>query len=60
VPFEDFGSFSKPLVEQGHQLQYVDAGMDELADLDASQPALVVVLGRSIGGGCRLPLLAAP
>ncbi len=49
VPFEDLGSFSEPLVEQGYQLQYVEAGRDELADLDALQPALVVVLGGPIG-----------
>ncbi len=48
VPFEDLGSFSETLVKQGYQIHYVEAGMDDVAALDACQPDLVVILGGPI------------
>lgn len=48
VPFEDLGSFAPSLVAQGYTIQYRDAGMDDLAAIDALAPDLLVVLGGPI------------
>ena len=49
VAFEDLGSFAEPLATLGYQIRYLEAGMDDLAAVDALQPALLIVLGGPIG-----------
>ena len=49
VAFEDLGNFAEVLREHGFEITYRDAGLDDLADLDALGPDLVVVLGAPIG-----------
>jgi GMP synthase (glutamine-hydrolysing) len=48
VPFEDLGSFASILMAQGYEIQYRDAGVDDLRAIDALAPALLVVLGGPI------------
>jgi GMP synthase (glutamine-hydrolysing) len=45
VHFEDCGSLTEVLHERGFQIQYVEAGRQNLRDLDASAPDLVIGLG---------------
>jgi len=47
--FEDLGSLELSLREAGYQIRYADAGLVDLASLDALTPELVVVLGGPIG-----------
>ncbi len=49
VAFEDLGSFTRPLVEGGWRIQYLEAGVDELDG--AADADLLVVLGGPIGAG---------
>jgi GMP synthase (glutamine-hydrolysing) len=49
VAFEDAGSFAAVLEQQGYALRYVEAGMDDLAAVEAAAPDLLLVLGGPIG-----------
>lgn len=49
VAFEDLGSFAAPLQSHGYRIRYLEAGMDDLAQVDALAPELMVVLGGPIG-----------
>lgn len=49
VSFEDLGVFAEPLSARGLDVRYLDAGMDDIAGIDALSPALLVVLGGPIG-----------
>ena len=49
VCFEDLGSFAAVLSARGFDVTYLDAGVDDLASLDAIAPDLLVVLGGPIG-----------
>lgn len=49
VAFEDLGLLEPLLAARGFAVRYVEAGVDDLAALDARAPALVVVLGGPIG-----------
>ncbi len=48
VPFEDLGSFAHPLANHGFQVKYREAGLDDLSEIDALQPELMIVLGGPI------------
>lgn len=48
VHFEDLGSFEQVLGERGRRVRYVDVGASRIEALDASVPALLVVLGGPI------------
>lgn len=48
LAFEDLGSFSSVLQAHGYQINYVDAGYDELSQIDALSDELLVVLGGPI------------
>ena len=49
VAFEDLGTFAPVLAARGFGLRCVEAGVDDLARLDALAPDLLVVLGGPIG-----------
>ncbi len=49
LAFEDLGSFAAVLAERGFRLDYLDAGVDDLAGVDVLAPELLVVLGGPIG-----------
>ena len=49
VAFEDLGNLDEVLREHGFEITYRDAGLDDLADVDALGPDLVVALGAPIG-----------
>ncbi len=49
VHFEDMGTFGAVLEEHGYRINYVDAGWDDLAAVDAVTPNLFVILGGPIG-----------
>ncbi|MTW19655.1 glutamine amidotransferase [Allochromatium palmeri] len=49
VAFEDLGSFASVLAQRGFSLRYLEAGVDQLDDLDPSEPDVLVVLGGPIG-----------
>jgi GMP synthase (glutamine-hydrolysing) len=49
VHFEDLGSLGPQLTGAGYRVSYADAGIDDIAALDALAPNLVVVLGGPIG-----------
>ena len=49
VHFEDLGSLEPALRDAGYQIRYVDAGLDDLASLEALAPDLLVSLGGPIG-----------
>jgi GMP synthase (glutamine-hydrolysing) len=49
VAFEDLGNLAPVLESHGFDIRYVEAGYDDLADLDPLAPELVVVLGGPIG-----------
>ena len=51
VHFEDLGVLEPFLREQGHEVRYLDTGVDDLAGVDAAAPDLLVVLGAPIGAG---------
>ena len=48
VAFEDLGSFAGPLVRHGYGIEYVDAGLDDLARPAVAEADLLVVLGGPI------------
>lgn len=49
IHFEDLGSFGEMLHARGYVVAYRDAGVDDLASLDALEADLLVVLGGPIG-----------
>lgn len=49
VAFEDLGSLATVLASRGATVRYLEAGIDDLARIDACEPDLVVVLGGPIG-----------
>jgi GMP synthase (glutamine-hydrolysing) len=49
VAFEDLGYFEAVLGTRGYGVQYLDAGIDDLAALEGQPPDLLVVLGGPIG-----------
>lgn len=49
VAFEDLGSFAEVLEQRGFSVAYREAGVDDLAGIDAASPDLLVVLGGPIG-----------
>lgn len=49
VQFEDLGTLEPLLRDRGYEICYVDAGVDDLAALDALTPDLLVILGGPIG-----------
>ena len=51
VAFEDLGSFAAPLAELGYRIEYVEAGVDDIAGAAADEGDLLIVLGGPIGAG---------
>ncbi len=51
VAFEDLGSFAEPLIRHGYGIEYVEAGLDDLARPGVDDTDLLVVLGGPIGAG---------
>lgn len=51
VSFEDMGSFAEPLTRHGYGIEYVEAGVGDLAAIDADRPDLLIVLGGPISAG---------
>jgi len=49
VHFEDLGAFAEPIREAGYAIQLVDAGLDDLSEVDPIGADLLVVLGGPIG-----------
>lgn len=49
VAFEDLGSFGPVLAGLGYQINYVEAGLDDLRQVDALTPDLMVLLGGPVG-----------
>jgi len=49
VHFEDLGSFAPVLTKEGYEVQYCEAGDEDLAAIDPLRPDLVAVLGGPIG-----------
>jgi GMP synthase (glutamine-hydrolysing) len=49
VAFEDLGTLEPALLEAGFQLQFRDAGVDDLSAIDPQGPDLLIVLGGPIG-----------
>jgi len=49
VHFEDLGSLEPQLANAGYRVSYADAGLDDIAALDALTPDLLVVLGGPVG-----------
>jgi len=49
VHFEDLGAFAEPIREAGYAIQFVDAGLDDLSEVDPVGADLLVVLGGPIG-----------
>ncbi|EKV02774.1 GMP synthase family protein [Leptolyngbya sp. PCC 7375] len=49
IAFEDVGSLAPVLEDQRYSLQYLDAGADDLANLDPASPDLLIILGGPIG-----------
>ena len=48
VAFEDLGSFAEPLIRHGYGIEYVEAGLDDLAQPAVAGSDLLVVLGGPI------------
>ena len=48
LAFEDLGSFSSVLQAHGYKINYVDAGYDDLSQIDALSDGLLVILGGPI------------
>lgn len=49
IHFENLGTLEPLLRERGYTVQYIDAAMDDLINLDVQTPSLLVVLGGPIG-----------
>ena len=48
LAFEDMGSFSSVLLAHGYQINYIEAGYDDLFQIDALSDDLLVILGGPI------------
>lgn len=49
VPFEDLGSFEPVLKQEGYRLHYMEAGDDDVTDIDPIGPDVLAILGGPIG-----------
>jgi GMP synthase (glutamine-hydrolysing) len=49
VAFEDLGSLNPILKQQGYKVNYVEAGINNLSEIDPLTPDILVVLGGPIG-----------
>ncbi len=49
IPFEDLGTIEPVLNQQGYIVKYFDAGLDNIAQIEADKPDILVVLGGPIG-----------
>jgi len=49
VPFEDLGTLAPLLARRGHAVRYLEVPVTSLANVDPSEPDLLVVLGGPIG-----------
>jgi GMP synthase (glutamine-hydrolysing) len=49
VTFEDAGTLEGLLTRRGAEIEYVDAGVDDLLAIEAAAPDLLIVLGGPIG-----------
>ena len=49
VAFEDLGSLEDVLLSRGYGVRYLEAGVDDLAEVERERPDLLVVLGGPIG-----------
>ncbi|WP_321933388.1 glutamine amidotransferase [Paraburkholderia sp. J8-2] len=49
VHFEDLGTFEEVLRSRGAEIQYLDAGLDDLSAITPDGPDLLVILGGPIG-----------
>jgi GMP synthase (glutamine-hydrolysing) len=49
VAFEDLGSFETAFIKSGHDVRYVDVGVDDLDVIEPTASDLLVVLGGPIG-----------
>jgi GMP synthase (glutamine-hydrolysing) len=49
VAFEDLGSLASALTQHKYQVNYVEAGLNNLAEIDPLTPDILVVLGGPIG-----------
>ena len=49
VSFEDLGSYSEVLRAHGYQVEYRDAGIDDLRALTSDAPDLLIILGGPLG-----------
>jgi GMP synthase (glutamine-hydrolysing) len=49
LAFEDLGVFQPALENAGFSIRYVDVGLDNLLDLEGTDPELLIVLGGPIG-----------
>ena len=49
LAFEDLGSLSKVLKQQNYAVTYIEAGVDNLAEIDPLAPDLLIILGGPIG-----------
>jgi len=49
VLYEDLGSFESILLERGYEIQYFDAGVDDLYIIQKSPPEILFILGAPLG-----------
>ena len=49
IAFEDVGTLDHLLKRRGAEIEYVDAGVDDLLSVEAAAPDLLIVLGGPIG-----------
>ena len=49
LAFEDLGSLTKILEKNNYAVTYLEAGVDNLAEIAANQPDLLIILGGPIG-----------
>lgn len=61
LAFEDLGAFAAPLENAGYVVRYIEAGIDQLEELDSTEADLLVILGGPIGAyeDSQYPWLAA-
>lgn len=59
--FEDLGSFTSVLLANGYQINYFEAGCDDLSQLDALSDDLLIVLGGpvSVNDSAMFPFIEA-
>jgi len=60
LPFEDMGYFEQVLRDEGWSVRYVDAPREDVADIDAINTDLLIVLGGPLGANdeAEYPFLA--